>query len=217
MRLGQHLARQGEVDGPRGLATGDGQGPVHRRFKLNEVAQLVVPLDELARHPALVEGLLCPVNGPVAAAEQAALGDGRAPRGEEDGHLGPRGVDEAAQRIGGAHDHVDHHRLRLARNHGVAMGHGDRRGLVRHRDGLGAGQPIGLATGIGLDQGREVRPRIGEEIVHPARGKKLEIGVGGALDGGGLLHARLLVYLPVQRGLRFSMKAAAPSRKSALV
>ena len=86
--LGQHLAGEGEVDGPRRLAAGDGERPIHNRLELGEVAQLVVPLHELARQPGLIEGLLRPVDLAVAAAEHALLGDGRAPGGEEDRYLG---------------------------------------------------------------------------------------------------------------------------------
>ena len=64
--------------------------------------------------PALVERLLRPVDLAVAAAEDAPLGERVAAGREEDRHLRARGIDDAAERVGGADDHVHHHRLRAA-------------------------------------------------------------------------------------------------------
>ena len=45
-----------------------------------------------------------------------------------------RGVDHAAERIGGAGQRVHHHRLGLTCDHGVAVGHRHRGDLVGHGD-----------------------------------------------------------------------------------
>ena len=57
--------------------------------------------------------------------------------------------------------------------------------------GRGAALALGPALGIRLDEGREVRPRIGEEILDAARGEELEVRFGGALDGRSLEHGEL--------------------------
>ena len=110
--LGQHLAGQGEIDGALRLGMGEGEGAVHHRLEVGGAAELVVPLHELAHHGRLVEGLLGPVNGAIAAARVSRLRDGIASRAEEHGHVGAGGVDDAAHRVARAHDDVDHDGLR---------------------------------------------------------------------------------------------------------
>ena len=190
--LGQHLAGQGEVDGPLGLAPRDGQRPVHDRLDLRSHAQLVVPLHELAHHGALIERLLGPVDVAVARARQAGLGDRRAAGGDQDRRVGAGGVDDAAQRIGGAHDHVDHDDLRPPGHHGVAVGHAHGGDLVRDRQGAGQDLALGGALGVRLDQRREVSARVAEEIFDAARGEHFQISLGGALDRHFLEHGSLL-------------------------
>ena len=189
--LGEHFARQREVDGPGRLGLRHGERAVHHGLDLGEVAQLVVPLHELARHARLVVGLLRPVDVAVAAAEDAPLGKRRAAGREEDGHLRPRGIDDAAEGIGGADDHVHHHRLRPPRDHGIAVGHRHRRHLVGHGDRPRQGLTLGPALGIGLDDRREVRAGIGEEVLDAARCQQLEVCLGGALDRDSLGHHTL--------------------------
>jgi hypothetical protein len=64
--LRQHLARQRDVHRALRLALADGERAVEHGLDLLGVAQLVVPLDELAQHAALVEVLLRPVDVVVA-------------------------------------------------------------------------------------------------------------------------------------------------------
>ena len=97
------------------------------------MAQLVVPLHELAQHAALVEVLLRPMDVVVARGRhRARLGDRRAASGEEDRHVLARGVDQAVQRVRGADADVHHHRLRPPGDHRVSVRHGDPHVLVRH-------------------------------------------------------------------------------------
>src|SRR5207249_9991379 len=87
--------------------SGDREGAVHDGLELSEVAQLVVPLDELAHDRPLIEGLLRPVDLALAAPAEAGLGDRVASRREEHRYPAAGGVDDAAERVGRADDHVD--------------------------------------------------------------------------------------------------------------
>ena len=187
--LGQHLARQGQVHGALRLRLGQREGAIHHGLQLGEAAQLVVPLHVLADHACLVEGLLGPVNVTVTAARQAVLRDGIASRAEEHGHVASRGVDDAADGVAGTHDDVDHDRLRPSRDHCVAVGHGHGRGLVRDGQRPRARLPLRAPLGVRLDEGREVRARVGEEILDASRGQQLEVGLRGALHCCSLHHS----------------------------
>src|SRR5262245_32379970 len=68
------------------------------------------------------------------------------------------------------------------------MGHGHRGDLVRDGEGTRRRLALGPAFRVRLDEGREVGPGVGEEILHAARGEELEVGFCGALDGGSLAH-----------------------------
>ena len=174
--------------GPCGSLLRDGERAVDHRLDLLGVAQLVVPLHELAQHAALVEVLLRPVDVVVARGRQRArLGDRRAARGEEDRHVLARGVDEAVHRVRRADADVHHHRLRAAGDHGVAVRHRDAHVLVRHDDDLRQLPAELLALGVRLDDRREVGAAVREQIVDAARGEQAEPGVGGrfGLEGTG--------------------------------
>ena len=130
---GEDFSRQGDVHRTLRFALGDGEPAVDDRLHLLGVAQLVVPLHELAQHAALVEMLLRPVDVVVARGRQRArLGDRGAARAEENRHVLARGVDEPVHRVRRADADVDHHRLRFARDHRVAVRHRDAHVLVRH-------------------------------------------------------------------------------------
>jgi hypothetical protein len=68
------------------------------------------------------------------------------------------------------------------------VGHRDGGHLVRDGDRPRRGLALRIALGVGLDQRREVRPGVGEEVFDAARGKQLQIGLGGALDCRSLQH-----------------------------
>ena len=182
LRLGQHLARKREVHGALRLRAGDGERTIHDRLELQEVTQLVVPLHELAREARLVERLLRPVDRPVARAGQARLGDRIAPRGKQHRHADARGVDDTGQCVGGTDDDVDHYRLRPPGHHRVAVRHGHRRRLVRHRDRSRQRLSLRQPFGPRLDERREVGARVGEHVLDAAGGEQLEIGFGRRLD-----------------------------------
>ena len=186
--LGQDLARQREVDGALWLAAGDGQRAIHDRLQLAPHAQLVVPLHELADHGALVERLLAPVDVAVPGAGQLVLGERGAAGGDEDRRVRAGGVDDPAERVGGADDHVHHDDLRPASDHGVAVGHADRGDLVRHRQRAGQHLTLGGALGVGLDDRREIRAGVREEVFDAPRGQQLQVGLGRALDRHFLQH-----------------------------
>jgi len=199
--LGEDLARQREVDGPLRLGLGERQRTVDDRLELGEVPELVVPFDELADHRALVEGLLRPVDRAVAAAVQAGLGERIASRAEEDRHVRARGVDDAADRVTGADDHVDHDDLRSPGDHRVAVGHPHRRRLVRDRHGPRHRLALREPPGVGVDERREVRPGIREEVLDAPSGQELEIGVSGAFDARSLGHRGLSPFSRAGAGL----------------
>ena len=195
--LRQDLARQRDVDRPLRLGFGDRQGSIQHGFDLLGMAQLVVPLHELAQHRALVEVLLRPVDVVVARGGQGpGLGDRGASCGEQEGHVLARGIDEAVQGVGGAHADVDHHGLGPAGDHGVAVRHGDAHVLVRHDHDFGQAPAELLPLGIGLDDWGEVGAAVGKEIVDAARGEQADPGVGGGFRGEGHgrvgLHAAML-------------------------
>ncbi len=186
---GQHLARQAEVDGALRLRLRNRQRPVDDAFEVDAVAQLVVPLDPLAHHAALVARLLRPVDAAVARALEPALGQRRAAGGEQHRHVVAAGVDQAAGRVGGAGDRVHHDDLRLASHHRVAGGHRHRGDLVRDGHRLRDGQLLLQALGVGVDDGTEVRAAVAEEVIDAARRQKLDVRLGGGFDRN-LLHAR---------------------------
>ncbi len=146
-RLGQHLAREREVDGPARLSHRELERAIHHRLQLGGLAELVVPLDVLAQHAGLVEGLLRPVDVRVARARQrAVLGDGGAARGEQDRDLRPRRVDDGAGAVRRPHRDMDHHRLGPAGDQVVAVSHRDRDELVRHGDRARSRLSLGLRS-----------------------------------------------------------------------
>ena len=163
--LGQHLARQGQVDGALRLGLGDREGAVDDGLELDEVPELVVPLDELADHRALVEGLLGPVDLALPASREPRLGDRVAPRGEEHRYPAAGRVDDAAEGVRGADDHVDHDRLWTSRDHGVAVGHPHGRRLMGHRDGAREELAVSAASRVRLDDRREVGTGVAEEVL----------------------------------------------------
>ena len=122
---------------------------------------------------------------------QARFGEGTAPGAEQDGHVRARGVDDAGDRVAGADDHVDHHDLGPAGDQRVAVGHAHRRHLVRDRHGPGNGLALREALGVRVDERREVRPGVREEVLDAARRQELQIGVGGTLDVRSLGHRGL--------------------------
>ncbi len=196
--LREDLSRQGDVDRPLRLGLGDRQGSIQDGFHLLGMAQLVVPLYELAQHGALVEVLLCPVNVVVARGGQGAgLGDRGAACREQDRHVLARGVDQPVQGVGGAHADVDHHGLRPAGDHGVAVRHGDAHVFVRHDHDFGQAPAEFLPLGVGLDDRREVGAAIGEEVVDTAGGEQADPGLGGGLRGEG--HRRIGLHAPMLR------------------
>ena len=98
-----------------------------------------------------------------------ALGDRRAPGGEQDRHVLARGVEQAHERVGHADVDVDHDRLRPAGGEVVAVRHADRDRLVRGGERLGHREPGGGAARERLDHRREVGAGVGEQPVDPAR------------------------------------------------
>jgi hypothetical protein len=170
---------------------------VDRGRDLLGMAQLEVPLHELAQHAALVEVLLRPVDVVVARAGNIArLGKRRPSRREQHRDLLPCGVDDAVHAVGGAHADMDHHRLSAAAHHGVAVHHGHAHVLVRHDHRLRHLPAERLPLGIGFDDRREIGAAVGEQIVHAARGERAGVGLGGGLrfesEGQVGFHARML-------------------------
>ena len=158
-RRRQRLARQAEIDGAARRGHGDRERAVDDVFDLVAEAELVVPLDVLAQHGALVAHLLAPVDRQVARAEPARFGDRRAPGGEQDRHVLAGGVQEAHERVGHADVDVDHDRLRPAGREVVAMRHADRDRLVRGSQRLGHREAGGGARGQRLDHRARSRCR----------------------------------------------------------
>ena len=133
-RLGQYLARQRQIDRPPGLAGGDGEGAIDNGFELMAVSQLVIPFDQFAHHPGLVEHLLRPVDVDIAGARQPFLGQWRAAGGEQQRHVLARGIEDAAHAVRGADTDMDHDRRDPAGHHRPAMRHRQCQVLVGGED-----------------------------------------------------------------------------------
>ena len=177
-RRRQRLARQHHVDRPARMRHGDLDAARHHVAGLRRYAQFVIPLHQLAQHAGLVEHLLAPLDGPVARAEDAFLGDRCAPGGEQQRHAVARQVDQVVEGVGGADGGVHHHRLRLAGHEISAVRHADREVLVRHQDRLrhfGVGL---LGAGEGFDDGREIGAGVAEEIIDAMVGERAQEGFG---------------------------------------
>ena len=116
--------------------------------------------------------------GAAARTEAAFLGDRRATRRENERHAIAREVGQVVDRVGGADIDVDHHRLRPAVHQIGAVCHGDREIFVRHEDGLGHLGVGLLRAAEGLDDGREVRAGIGEEIIGAVIGERPQERLG---------------------------------------
>ena len=163
--LGERLPRQAQVDRPARRRHRHRQRPPHQVADGRAVAQLVVPLRDLAQHAALVEHLLSPVDGVAAAAAPARLADRGAPGRQQQRHLLAVRVDQSHQRVRGAHVDVHHRGLRPAGREVVAVRHPDRDVLVqdrRHPRRLRAGRER-------LDHRREVGARVAEHPVDAGR------------------------------------------------
>ena len=181
--LRQDLTRQHQVDRAARLGHRQLQGTVHDRLQVHRLAELVVPLHELAEHPGLVEGLLRPVDvGVPRPLEAAVLGDGAPARGEDDRRLGPRRVDDGAHPVRGADGHVDHDDLRSPRHGVVAVSHRDRDELVRDEDRPRRRLALRREPGEGVDDRSEVGSGVPEEALDPALAQDLEVRLGDRLD-----------------------------------
>ncbi len=199
--LGQHLARQGEIDRPLGRAGRQGQGAIDHGFELSAVAQLVIPFDHLAQHAGLVEHLLRPVDVGVARPGEPRFGQRRAAGGEQDRHILARRVEDAADRVGGADADMHHDRRHPPRRHRIAMRHRQRQVLMRRDQRLRRRQPAMRRLGIGLDDRCEIGAGIGEQVFDAALGQQREIGLGHAVDVQFLArHAALLPLSVAHRG-----------------
>ena len=87
MCLGQYLTRQAQIDRAARLRHRDRERAAHHGLELREVAQFVVPLDELAHDRALVERLLAPMDQRVAGAGHPASLSGVRPAHSTSGTL----------------------------------------------------------------------------------------------------------------------------------
>ena len=117
----------------------------------------------------------------IARAEQAAFRDGRAPRREKKGYVFSGGIHRGTDHVGRPDADVHHHGGNLARDHRVAMRHGDRKVFVGGEDRLRHTSALLFGLGIGLDDRGKVGSRIAEKVFDPALGKKTEIGCGDAV------------------------------------
>jgi hypothetical protein len=179
---GEHLARQRQIDRSARLAHGDVECTIDHRFHRLPAAQLVVPFHVFAQHAALVERLLPPVDRPVARGDAAGFGERCTAGGEQQRNIVARGVDDAVDRIGGADGDVHHHRRRLAGDAVVAVRHGHRHVLVRHRHEARNFRVLRL--GQRLHDGGEIGPGIGEHVFDAAGAQPGDIGLGRHAVGG---------------------------------
>ena len=173
--LAEHLARQREIDRTFRRSRRQFQRAIDHGCDLVAALHLVVPLHHLAQHAGLVVHLLRPVDVRAARTFGAGLGERRASGGQQHRHAIAARIDQHVDRVRRANVGVQHHRLRLAGDHGVAMRHRHRGVLVRHHH-----RPRHLAVGAGraregLDDGREVGAGIAEQVVDAVRGQRVQI------------------------------------------
>ncbi len=121
--LAQHLARQRQIDRPLRRCHREFQRAVHYTRGLVAALHLIVPLDHLAQHAGLVVHLLRPVDMRAARTFSASLGEWRAAGGQQHGNPVPARIDQHVDRVRRANVGVQHHRLRPAGDHGVAVCH----------------------------------------------------------------------------------------------
>ena len=143
-------AGQGEIDWPLRLTAGESEGTVHDALQVYTGAQLVVPLDPLAYHRALIEGLLRPMNSATAGPSQPTLCGGGPTSGEKHGYLCAAHIDQATNGIGRPRDGMDHHDLRASRDHRIPVRHGHSRNLMWHGYWLRNRQLTCQALGVGF-------------------------------------------------------------------
>ena len=176
---GERFARQHEIDRPARVRHRDFDTACDNVTDLARHAQFVVPFHQLAHHAGLVEHFLRPVDRAAARTERAFLRDRRAARRQNERHAIAREVCQVVDRVSGADVNVNHHRLRTAVHQVGAVCHGDRKIFVRHQNRLrhlGVGL---LGAAEGLDDRREVRAGIGEEIVGAVIGQRAQECLGG--------------------------------------
>ena len=117
---------------------------------------------------------------PVARAERPAFQQRGTAGREEQRNVFARGVHGPAHHVGRTYAHVHHHGRNAPRDHGIAVRHGDGEVLVGGKNGLGCWRALLISLGIGLDDGREVRSGVAEEVIDAAACEKLEISRGNA-------------------------------------
>ena len=187
---GEHLARQRQIHRSARLAHGDVEGAIDDRFHRLAGAQLVIPLHVFAQHAALIEGLLAPMDGPVARGDAAGLGERGAAGGEQQRNIVAGGIDQAVDRIRGADGDMHHHCGRFTGNAVIAVRHGHGDVLVRDRHearGLRA-----LGSGQRLHDRGEIRSGVGEYVFDAALAEPRDIGFGRhAIGGLGVAHGHI--------------------------
>ncbi len=196
----QHFARQGQIHRATRLAHGDIECTIDDRRDRLAGAQLVIPFGEFAHDAALVERLLAPVDRPVARGDVAGLGDRRSAGSEQDRDIVTGGIHDAVDGIAGADRNVDHDGGRFA---------GDLVVAVRHRHGdvlMGHGDDAGeftAAVGVQRQQfndGGEVGPGIGKDVIDAALGEALQVSLRGNLRGFWVSHRLASVLFGVSGG-----------------
>jgi len=213
----QHLARQREIGGAARRAHHHFHRALDDPRGLQRQAQFVVPLHHLAQHAGLVEHFLRPVDLAVARAQEALLGQGRAPGHQHHRHALALRIDERVDGVGCADIDVHHHRLRPAAHHVDAVRHRDRRVLVRHDHRSRRRRAAGARARQRLDHGRKVGAGIAEQVIDAVRRERREDHVGGAVRSraaagdGGVVHGSRSRYCGCGRA-SFDYALRAPLR-----
>ncbi len=205
--VGQHFARQRQVNRPARLAHGDVECTIDDGRDRLSGPQFVVPLGEFTHHAALVEGFLTPMDRPVARGLVPGLGNRRAAGSEQYRDIVARRIHDAVDGVAGADRDMDHHGRRLAGDPVVAMRHRHRDVFVRHGNDLGI---FAAAVGIErqrLDERRKIRPGIGKYVIDAAFGEARPISLRRDVRGFGIAHrpASVLFAFP-----RYEADWAAP-------
>ncbi len=124
----------------------------------------------------------------VARRDVAGLGDRRTARCKQDRDIVAGGVHQPVDRVAGTDGDVDHDGRRLSGNLVVAVRHGHRDVLMGHGDDARKlAAPIGV-HGKRLDERREIRTGIGENVLDAALGEPCEISLRGDFSGFWIKH-----------------------------
>src|SRR5216683_2273634 len=145
-------------------------------------------LDVAANQPALIRGVLQPLDELAAGAGKLALlGHRREPGEDQHGNAAPGGVVHRAAEILGTAFHMHKHRLWFAADLCIPVGGAQRHALVRAQDQLGkrGPRPRPARPRVRLQDAGVITAEVRERITHPGLAHRLKERRAGRVGGFG--------------------------------